>query len=120
MTDLRVTSDNRLVLTDAEISTLEAMVAKNDRAGFYLAYYQMTGNTEALLTSQISMFSGMQGGAAFAANWLLQNESQNGGPSYPGIYYVLKKSRNSPSMQLRLISHARIRTPDTTASMTGW
>lgn len=90
MTLPNITDDGRLALTPAEISILQSMLDKNDRAGFYLAYYQMTGNAEALLTAKISTFSGPTGGVAFAANWLLQNQFSSGGPEgnlpYKGIY----------------------------------
>lgn len=51
------TIDSRIPLTSRELATLKAFVDAGDRGGFYMAYYAMTGNSEALLTAQISTFS---------------------------------------------------------------
>jgi hypothetical protein len=85
-------TDSRLVLTDTELAILDKFLLAGDRAGFYMAYYAMTGNTEALLTSKISTFSEASGGAALASNWLLQDQYRVAGPSgsspYRGIYAI--------------------------------
>ena len=90
MTLPKTTNDARLVFTSAEIGILQSMLDKNDRAGFYLAYYEMTGNREALLTAKVSTFSGDTGGVAFVSNWLMQNQYASAGPQgslpYKGIY----------------------------------
>jgi hypothetical protein len=80
--------DSRVVLTSGELDALGALVKSGDRAGFYLAYYAMTDNKEALLQSKVATFSGSLGGAAFAANRFLQDQY---GAGYPGIYYLSQK-----------------------------
>ena len=40
---------NVVALTQEEQGALTAILKSYDRAGFYLAYYAMTGNSEALL-----------------------------------------------------------------------
>jgi hypothetical protein len=44
------------------------LIVREDRAGFYLDYYNVTGSTQALLLAQISSFSQMPGEAAQLAN----------------------------------------------------
>lgn len=89
----------RLALTTAEVNILTALANSGDRAGFYLAYYAMTGNKDALLESKISTFSAATGGIAFAANWLLQDQFRTTAPTngtlpneypspYQGIYWL--------------------------------
>src|ERR1700730_3291580 len=84
-----------VVLTQEEQGALKSMLDTYDRAGFYLAYYAMTGNSEALLQAKIATFSGLAGGAAFAANRFLQDAYGQTGtvqPSrYPGIYFLSQK-----------------------------
>ena len=66
-----VTTDGTLKLTQAEFDYLRSFLTAHDRGGYYMALYNMTGSQEALLQSQISMFSEGPGGAAFLANtWL--------------------------------------------------
>ena len=60
---------NRIVLTQQELTAFDDMLKAGDRAGFYLTYYAMTDSAEALLQSKVATFSGLVGGAAFAANW---------------------------------------------------
>jgi hypothetical protein len=84
MTDYSERND-RAVLTNVELNAMQSMLNSGDRAGFYLTYYSMTDSAEALLQSKIATFSGMAGGAAFAANRFLQDQY---GANYPGIYYL--------------------------------
>jgi hypothetical protein len=88
----KTTADARIALTQSEINALQAMVDAGDRAGFYLAYYAMTGNPEALLTAKVSTFSETVGGAAFASNRFLQDVYSTtppaNSPTYSGIYYL--------------------------------
>src|SRR5215470_2158183 len=95
MTFPTTSDDGRIVLTAEEIAALRKMLDAGDRSGFYLAYYGMTGNSEALLTAKISSFSGNVGGVAFASNWLLQDQYRGAGPAgsspYAGIYFLSQK-----------------------------
>ena len=78
-----------MALTQEELDTLSALMQAGDRAGFYMAYYAMTGNPEAALQAKIATFSEAEGGFAYAANWLLTTAvgSQGYVPgTYPGIY----------------------------------
>jgi hypothetical protein len=80
-------SGGSLVLTQEELDALKAMITSQDRAGFYLTYYAMTGNVAALIQAQIATFSGNLGGMAFVANRLLQTEFGADGTESPnGIY----------------------------------
>jgi hypothetical protein len=83
MAEYRVVNGS-VVLTQLELDTLTAMVQSYDRAGFYLAYYAMTGNHSALVAAKVSTFSELVGGEAFAANALLQNAYGTGGPEHGG------------------------------------
>ena len=65
--------DNRVALTDEEFKALEDILKSGDRAGYYMAYYAMTGVEEALLQAKIASFSGAAGGAALAANRIDQD-----------------------------------------------
>ncbi len=91
---INILNKNRMALTQAEVDILDGLVKAGDRAGFYVAYYGMTGNTEALLTARISTFSGLTGGTAYAANWLLNDKYKNAPPTdtadarYKGIYFL--------------------------------
>jgi len=91
MGDLTI-SDTTLALTDPELSVLNQLVASGDRAGFYMAYYAMTGSQEAALQAKISTFSDNVGGYAFVANRLEQILFGQGGFNqffdYPGIYFL--------------------------------
>ncbi len=90
MSDLKI-SDSRLALTQEELDVLTRLVNSGDRAGFYMAYYAMTGNPEAALQAKIATFSESEGGYAYAANWLLARAYGANGlfPGvYPGIYYL--------------------------------
>jgi hypothetical protein len=82
----------RIIFTQQELDALKAILDSGDRGGFYMAYYAMTDSTEALLQAKVATFSGMVGGAAFAANRFLQDEYGIDGTEvagrYPGIYYL--------------------------------
>jgi Ca2+-binding RTX toxin-like protein len=95
-----LTDDQRLKLTQVEIDVLGALVTAGDRAAFYLAYYAMTGETEALVTSKISTFSDTVGGGAMAGNWFPQDAYRNALPpavgtvadeTYKGIWFLSQK-----------------------------
>jgi hypothetical protein len=90
MGDLTI-SGTTLALTDQELAVLQQLVDGGDRAGFYMAYYAMTGSQEAALQAKISSFSDNVGGYAFVANRLEQILFGPGGAfnqsfNYPGIY----------------------------------
>lgn len=68
-----IVRQERLALANEEVSALACILEGGDRAGYYMAYYTMTGNKEAALQAKIATFSESEGGFAFAANWLLQN-----------------------------------------------
>lgn len=63
-----VTSNGLLKLTQVEINYLQSFLDANDRGGYYLALYNMTGVTQVLVQGEISTFSGAAGGAAYIAN----------------------------------------------------
>ncbi|RYY80513.1 MAG: matrixin family metalloprotease [Moraxellaceae bacterium] len=63
-----VTSSGLLKLTQVEINYLQSFLNANDRGGYYLALYNMTGVTQVLVQGEISTFSGAAGGAAYIAN----------------------------------------------------
>jgi hypothetical protein len=63
-----VTSTGLLKLTQVEIDYLQSFITANDRGGYYLALYNMTGVTQVLVQGEISTFSGAAGGAAYVAN----------------------------------------------------
>jgi Ca2+-binding RTX toxin-like protein len=91
MTDYNARSQ-RVIFTQQELAALKAILDGGDRGGFYMTYYAMTDSTEALLQAKVATFSGMVGGAAFAANRFLQDEYGVDGTEtperYPGIYYL--------------------------------
>src|SRR5690242_10811757 len=84
-----------VALTQEELDALDSMLQAGDRAGFYLTYNAMTDSAEALLQAKIATFSGLVGGAAFAANRFLQDEFGIDGTEqpglYPGIYFLSQK-----------------------------
>jgi Ca2+-binding RTX toxin-like protein len=84
-----VTSASALKFTNTELDYLQSFLSRGDRAGYYMALYNFTGNTQCLEHAQISTFSEGSGGVAYAANYLLQNKLAAG--SYPGIYYMSQK-----------------------------
>jgi hypothetical protein len=63
------------------------MLQAGDRAGFYLAYNAMTDSAQALRQAKIATFSGLVGGAAFAANRFLQDEFGADGSEQPGLWW---------------------------------
>ena len=92
-------SNSIVALTPQELDVLNRLIAAGDRAGFYMAYYEMTGSAEAALQAKISTFSESEGGFAYAANWLLtQTLGANGiisSGTYPGIYFLSQKVAES-------------------------
>jgi hypothetical protein len=91
MSDYKVRNGS-VILTQQELDALNAMVVAGDRAGFYMVYNAMTDSKEALLQAKVATFSGLVGGAAFAANRFLQDEYGATGTVqanvYPGIYFL--------------------------------
>ena len=59
-------------LTSNDIASLKSCLDNGDRAGFYIAYYNLTGSQEALVQAQISSFSGQLGLLAYDANAVAQ------------------------------------------------
>jgi hypothetical protein len=122
------TADQRIPLSEIEYARLAEMLEKGDRAGFYMAYYAMTGNTEALLTAKISTFSERSGGIAFAANWLLQDQyrsaaPEQGGQPYQGIYYLSQQVAESILASIRQdLDNEDVRQPaaDRLKVLCGW
>ncbi len=76
--DISITEDNIVQLTNVELKYLQSFLDAGDRGGFYLAYHNMTGSAQALEQAKISSFSEELGGAAFAANTLLQGSMGSG------------------------------------------
>jgi hypothetical protein len=57
-----------LQLTPEDLANLREHILAGDRAGFYIAYHNLTGSNEALTQAEISSFSGFPGGVARHAN----------------------------------------------------
>lgn len=68
-----VTTQGSLKLSQVELDYLQSYLNANDRGGYYLALYNMTGVTQVLVQGEISTFSGSAGGAAYVANMLMYN-----------------------------------------------
>jgi hypothetical protein len=99
---LKFSSDSRVALSVAETNMLTAFLDAGDRGGFYMAYYAMTGNPEALLTAKVSTFSDQTGGFALASNWLMQDQyrsvappNNSGNINYQGIYFLSQEVAKS-------------------------
>src|SRR5690242_1642963 len=84
------TDDGALKITTTELEYMQTLLDHDDRGGFYMALYNMTGQTQALLQAQIATFSEGVGGGAIAANTILQSYYGPQG-KYPGIYYLSQK-----------------------------
>ncbi len=69
-----VTTAGTLKLTQAEYDYFYSFLAANDRGGYYLTLYNMTGSQEALLQAEIATFSAGAGGAAWLANYLIKKD----------------------------------------------
>jgi len=79
-----LTATGELRLHGEELQVLEDLVSSGDRGAFHFLYGEMANVADSRLTAKISTFSDTVGGAAFAANWILQNEN----PNYTGIYKI--------------------------------
>jgi hypothetical protein len=55
-------------VTQSDLADLKSFLDKGDRAGFYLKYYDLSGQGQALVLAQISSFSGTPGVAALISN----------------------------------------------------
>ena len=96
MIDHITTSDNRLSLTDVELALMNDMLARHDRAGFYILYNAMTDSSQISVQARISTFSGPTGGGAFVANRLMQElfapdgmlPAALGNAAYSGVYQL--------------------------------
>ncbi|XPF95837.1 hypothetical protein ACM9HF_07450 [Colwellia sp. RE-S-Sl-9] len=60
-------------LTQDHINELQQFITDGDRGGFYLHYYELTGEVQALVQAQITTYSGAWGGAAAAGNYLAKS-----------------------------------------------
>ena len=97
-----------MAVTQADLPLLKAMIDANDRAGFYLLYYNMTGSQEALLQAQISSFSGSIGGVALYANATVQGE----------LSLVGKRSLYPPTVEVFSLEIATALYDDVAANVT--
>ncbi len=70
-------------LTQSDNNRLQGFLDNRDRGGFYLEYFRLTGNVQALQQANVSTFSGVIGGLALGTNLHLQNQL---GGQYPGIF----------------------------------
>ena len=68
--NILVTVTGNMKINDSEIEYLESLLRANDRGGYYMALFNMTGQEECLLQARIATFSDSVGGAAFVANIL--------------------------------------------------
>lgn len=57
-----ITTSGQLKLTQNETDYLQQFLKANDRGGYYLALYNMTGVTQVLVQGEISTFSESGGG----------------------------------------------------------
>ncbi|WP_298965669.1 putative Ig domain-containing protein [uncultured Roseibium sp.] len=80
-----LTETGELILHGEELQILEDLVTSGDRGAFHFLYGEMANVADSRLTAKISTFSDTVGGAALAANWILQNENPN---KYAGIYNI--------------------------------
>jgi hypothetical protein len=85
-TSSNIRDQQSLRLSEDEIRLLQDLLRAGDRGGFYIAYYQMTGQHQAMEQGQIATFSSNVGGIAWASNALLQTLLLRG--EYPGIYFL--------------------------------
>ena len=85
--NILVTVTGNMKINDSEIEYLESLLRANDRGGYYMALFNMTGQEECLLQARIATFSDSVGGAAFVANILLQSFYNERG-RYPGVYFI--------------------------------
>ena len=79
---LPTTDAGQLKFTTQEIAYLQSYLTNKDRGGYYMALYNMTGNTQALQQAQVATFSEGAGGAAYLANIYLDeytNDYPDGG-----------------------------------------
>jgi hypothetical protein len=51
-----ITDSSLLKITQKELDYLESYLDRNDRGGYYMALYNMTGNKQALEQAQIATF----------------------------------------------------------------
>lgn len=84
--DSKVTLQGELKIDPKELEYLQSFLDRGDRGGYYMALYNMTGNTQCIEQAQISTFSEGAGGVAYVANYLLQTSLAQG--EYPGIYFL--------------------------------
>ena len=89
---MKTTDDRRLALSEAELYAMQASLNVLDRGGFYAIYNGFSNSDQASVQGRISTFSGDAGGAAFAANRILQElygpDSTYNGIQYSGLYYL--------------------------------
>jgi Ca2+-binding RTX toxin-like protein len=99
--NVSLTVDGNLRLTDKELNILEALLKAGDRGAFHYVYSELADNADARLTAKISTFSDTVGGIAIAANWWLQQRFGQNAPdfsvatAYPGIYFLSQKVAES-------------------------
>ena len=93
-----VTDDGKLKLTQKELVYLKAFLDAGDRGGFYMAYYNMTGDDGIIVPGQVSTFSSNIGGTAYLANALLHEafrDNEPGDGQYLGIYALSHRVADS-------------------------
>lgn len=90
-----LTMDGLLKFSAKELEYLNKFLEVGDRGGYYVAMYELTGNEQCIVQAQVSTFSEGTGGAAWAANAMLQliphpllAEPKR---PYPGVYYLSQK-----------------------------
>jgi Ca2+-binding RTX toxin-like protein len=74
---LPITESGQLKFTSQEIAYLQSYLDVKDRGGYYMALYNMTGNTQALQQAQVATFSEGAGGAAYFANLYLDENTND-------------------------------------------
>ena len=62
------------------------LISTKDRGEFYISQFALTGGEASLLEGHVSMFSGVAGGNAFSANYLLADQVTNGLGNYNFLY----------------------------------
>ena len=92
--DSSTTQTSLIRISETEPKYLQAFLSANDRGGYYMALYNMTGNPQCLEQAQIATFSEGLGGTAYFVNRVLRTRLSISG-EYPGVYYLSHKVAES-------------------------
>jgi len=79
----------------ADLLAKDQVYNVNDRGEMYLRLHILTNSPAAVLEGNISTFSGLLGGTAYLANYILADRSQFSATSYPAYSMVNVAGSNS-------------------------